>query len=55
MAAGRAAGLAGGVHVLTGHGKRDRQAVLALADTGFEIIPKPGIGSAFDILARLGA
>ncbi|MEX2618150.1 MAG: HAD-IIIA family hydrolase [Alphaproteobacteria bacterium] len=53
LEAGKAAGLAGGIHVLTGHGSRDRETALALADAGFEVIPKTGIGGAFDILARL--
>ena len=30
IAAGAAAGLAGGVHVLTGHGAREREKVLAM-------------------------
>jgi D-glycero-D-manno-heptose 1,7-bisphosphate phosphatase len=53
IAAGRNAGLAGGIHVLTGHGSRDREAALALAGTGFEVIPEPGIGSVLRLLGRL--
>lgn len=51
--AGRNAGLAGGLHVLTGHGERDRQAALALADTGFEVVGAPGIGGAVQILEHI--
>lgn len=35
--AGRNAGLAGGLHVQTGHGRRDRDAALALAGNGFAV------------------
>jgi D-glycero-D-manno-heptose 1,7-bisphosphate phosphatase len=38
MEAGRAAGLAGGVHVLTGHGRRDRPRVLHRTDGSFELV-----------------
>ncbi|MDA0663820.1 MAG: HAD family hydrolase [Proteobacteria bacterium] len=55
LEAGKIAGLAGGIHVLTGHGNRDRKPAMALADAEFEIIPEPGIGGALNILARLGA
>ena len=37
LEAGRAAGCAGGVHVLTGHGKAERSSVAALAAGGFEV------------------
>ena len=37
LAAGRAAGLAGGVHVLTGHGKRERPRVAMLENKKFKI------------------
>ncbi len=51
--AGRNAGLAGGLHVLTGHGERDRQAALAFADTGYEVLGEAGIGGAVQVLARI--
>lgn len=35
--AGRNAGLAGALHVATGHGQRDRTAALSLASPGFEV------------------
>lgn len=37
LAAGKAAGLTGGVHVLTGHGPVDRAAARALADVDFQV------------------
>jgi D-glycero-D-manno-heptose 1,7-bisphosphate phosphatase len=37
LEAGRAAGLAGGLHVLTGHGAAEREAAAALGTTGFEV------------------
>jgi D-glycero-D-manno-heptose 1,7-bisphosphate phosphatase len=44
IAAGAAAGLAGGVHVMTGHGRRDRDAVLGLNNDGFEVAPAITVG-----------
>lgn len=38
IGAGRAAGLAGGVHVLTGHGRRDRDIVAALGDGQYPVL-----------------
>ena len=37
LEAGRAAGLAGGLHVLTGHGAAERPAAAALGTPGFEV------------------
>jgi D-glycero-D-manno-heptose 1,7-bisphosphate phosphatase len=38
LAAGRAAGLAGGAHVLTGHGAAERDAALELASGRFRVL-----------------
>ncbi len=38
IGAGRAAGLAGGVHVLTGHGRRDRDIVAALGNAQYPVL-----------------
>ena len=38
LAAGRAAGLAGGAHVLTGHGAAERDAALAVATGRFRVV-----------------
>ena len=51
--AGRNAGLAGGLHVLTGHGTRDREAALGLANEDYEVLGVPDIGSARCLLERL--
>jgi D-glycero-D-manno-heptose 1,7-bisphosphate phosphatase len=42
--AGRAAGLAGGFHVLTGHGARHRREAEAAATPKYRVIPVSGIG-----------
>jgi len=44
--AGRNAGLAGGIHVLTGHGARDRAAALGLARPGYRVLAAKDIGEA---------
>lgn len=51
--AGKNAGLAGGIHLLSGHGTRDREKSLTFADAGFNVIVEPGIGAAGHIHARL--
>ncbi len=49
--AGRNAGLAGGMHVATGHGERDRTMALSLATTTFEVRPVISIGDALPVLS----
>jgi D-glycero-D-manno-heptose 1,7-bisphosphate phosphatase len=50
LASGRAAGLAGGVHVMTGHGDaRERQSALALAQADFQVRPAADLGDAMQI------
>ncbi len=48
LEAGKDAGIAGGMHVLTGHGLHDdqRQQAIALADKGFQVIPAQSIDAA---------
>jgi D-glycero-D-manno-heptose 1,7-bisphosphate phosphatase len=53
MAAARKAGLAGAVHVLTGHGARERAAALELAASDFAVLEAPDIESAGALLAPL--
>ncbi len=54
LGAGRAAGLAGGLHVATGHGGADERAeALALQAPGFEVMLGDDIGAARDLLARM--
>jgi D-glycero-D-manno-heptose 1,7-bisphosphate phosphatase len=53
IAAGKAAGLAGGVHVLTGHGRVQRDAALALADGGFSVRPADSIADLIRLLPEL--
>lgn len=52
--AGREAGLAGGAHVLTGHGKAERQAALALAGDGYEVRACASIADCRDLVNRMG-
>ncbi len=52
-AAARAAGLAGAVHVLTGHGARFRAEAEALAGTGFEVVVAADIAATHCVLDRL--
>lgn len=53
LAAGRRAGLAGGVHVLSGHGSRagERQSALRLAGGGFKVIEADLLRDTLDTLA----
>lgn len=48
--AGRNAGLAGAVHVATGHGERDRTAALAIATPEFEVLAAASLTGAMRIL-----
>lgn len=52
LAAGRNAGLRGGVHVATGHGAEpgEREAALALAAAGFEVRVAESLGAAAAVL-----
>lgn len=55
IAAGKNAGLEGGIHVLSGHGKdvQERDRALALAENGFRALPAPTIAEAFALLPML--
>ncbi|MBK8176182.1 MAG: HAD-IIIA family hydrolase [Rhodospirillales bacterium] len=55
LAAGRAAGLAGGVHVLTGHGGTagERSGALSLARNDFAVAVATSIADAMEIVHRL--
>ena len=53
LIAARRAGLAGAVHVLTGHGKRERAAAAALSESGFEVRLAPSIADLGDLVAAL--
>ena len=48
MAAGKNAGLAGGLHILSGHGNRvgERAEALALSDTEFQVLTGDEVGAA---------
>ena len=48
--AARAAGLAGAVHVLTGHGKAHREEALALANEGFAVLPADDLPETLTLL-----
>ncbi len=48
--AGRNGGLQGGVHVLTGHGRRDRDAARALATAEFDVRTADDLGAAIPVL-----
>jgi D-glycero-D-manno-heptose 1,7-bisphosphate phosphatase len=50
--AGRNAGLAGAVHVATGHGERDRITALAMATSEFEVQAAKSLTGAMRILPR---
>ncbi len=53
LAAGRAAGLAAGVHVSTGHGGLAEQtAAMGLSRPGFEVRLAPDVGGTLDLLDR---
>ena len=51
IAAAKAAGLAGAVHVLTGHGARYREAAQELNDSGFLVIAAKELGGALGVLS----
>jgi D-glycero-D-manno-heptose 1,7-bisphosphate phosphatase len=54
LGAGKAAGLAGGVHVATGHGgAAERAEALALRAADFDVMLGDDIGAARDLLARM--
>ena len=53
LAAGRAAGLAGGLHVLTGYGPGERAAAQALAGEGFRVLLGDTIGAARETVPLL--
>jgi len=50
----RAAGLAGAIHIRTGHGARFRDAALELADQSFALEPAEDLLEAMAILKRVG-
>ena len=50
IAAGRNAGLAGGVHVLTGHGPRERDAACALAASEFDVQTAADLAAAVPLI-----
>lgn len=54
VAAAKAAGLAGAVHVETGHGRAQREAALAAASRGFRVLAARSIGEAQALLAAEG-
>jgi len=54
LAAGKAAGLAGGLHVLTGHGAGDRSAAMEVADDSFEVLTADSVADHGTLLTRLG-
>ena len=51
--AGRAAGLFGGLHVLTGHGLRERAIVTGLSMAGFQLLLGSSIADAQPLIASL--
>ncbi len=53
MEAGRAAGLAGGLHVMTGQGTADRKAALMIATKDFEVRVGDSAGTALEVLPPL--
>jgi D-glycero-D-manno-heptose 1,7-bisphosphate phosphatase len=55
LEAARSAGLKGGIHVLTGHGHRERARAAALARPGFAVVPVENIAAAGVFLATLAA
>ncbi len=55
LAAGGAAGLAGGLHVLTGHGQKDRQEVHGMATEKFQVRLADSVVSAMDIIPQLAS
>jgi D-glycero-D-manno-heptose 1,7-bisphosphate phosphatase len=55
MAAGRAAGLVGGVHVLSGHGQQERASALAAAGESYRLETADDIGGCAAVVGRLAA
>jgi D-glycero-D-manno-heptose 1,7-bisphosphate phosphatase len=55
IAAGRNAGLAGGLHVLSGHGAAQREAALGLSGDGFDVLGAADIAGAGQLIKCLGA
>ena len=53
LEAGRRAGLAGGLHVLTGYGRRERSRARALAAADFRILDADSIADALELLPLL--
>ena len=53
LAAGRAAELAGGVHVLTGHGRKDRAEARGLASARFQVRLADSIAAVMTLIPRL--
>jgi|TARA_B100000959_G_scaffold46391_1_gene47206 D-glycero-D-manno-heptose 1,7-bisphosphate phosphatase len=53
MAAGRAAGLAGGVHVLSGHGQAERAAALAVSGKAYPVETVATIADCLSLAERL--
>lgn len=51
MAAARAAGLAGAIHVLTGHGRRHRSAAMAEATDRFPVLPADDLHDCRSLIA----
>ncbi len=51
--AGKKAGLAGGMHVMTGYGAAHREAVLAEADDAFPVLPAESVSDALKLLPFL--
>ena len=50
LATGRAAGLAGGIHVMTGHGDaHERRSALALAQADFQVMPADDLADAIQL------
>lgn len=54
LAAGKAAGLAGGLHVLTGQGAGDRAAAEALTDERFRVLTGNSVADSAPLIAALG-
>ena len=54
LVAGQSAGLAGGVHVLTGHGVEHRPRVVAWKPEGFDLRLVDSIGAALDVIDLVG-
>jgi D-glycero-D-manno-heptose 1,7-bisphosphate phosphatase len=55
VAAAKAAGMEGAVHLLTGHGQRDRSDALALSDKTFEVLALDDLAEAMSVFERIGS